>query len=82
MLSYSCAQFIQLIPEIVRAFIALRRLSVRYSDIRDQLNELRTRIGEHDVQLSQIYESLENLLDENVEHKKWNKRARIGFKPD
>lgn len=49
-----------------------------------QLNELKERIGNHDAQLNQIYEALENLLDEKVEvqQKKntWTNRERIGFK--
>jgi hypothetical protein len=49
-----------------------------------QLNELNERIGNHDAQLNQIYEALENLLDEKVEvqQKKntWTNRERIGFK--
>ena len=38
------------------------------------------RIGEHDVQLSAIYDAIENLLDKKVEEKKWEERERIGFK--
>ncbi|MBC7887910.1 MAG: hypothetical protein H7Z13_08465 [Ferruginibacter sp.] len=45
---------------------------------------MQTRIGEHDTQLSSIYDALENLLDKKEEEKeqkeKWLKRERIGFK--
>ena len=36
--------------------------------------------GEHDVQLNQIYDALENLLDEKAAQRKWDDRERIGFK--
>ncbi len=69
---------------IVRAFISLRKFAAQYGDIIEQLHELKERIGNHDAQLNQIYEALENLLDERVEvqQKKdtWKNRERIGFK--
>jgi hypothetical protein len=34
----------------------------------------------HDVQLTQIYEAIENILDENAAKTKWDNRTRIGFK--
>lgn len=36
--------------------------------------------SEHDVQLSSIYDAIENLLDEKVNQKSWENRERIGFK--
>lgn len=69
---------------IVRAFIALRKFAAQYGDIIEQLHDLRERIGNHDAQLNQIYEALENLLDEKVEEQakkeSWTNRERIGFK--
>lgn len=69
---------------IVKAFITLRSLVVHNQEILNQLMELRDRIGEHDVQLSSIYDALENMLDkkqdELEEKEKWDKRQRIGFK--
>ncbi len=64
---------------IVRTFISLRKSVNRFSDIKDQLSELKERIGEHDVQLSQIYDSIENLLDEKANKQDWQNRERIGF---
>jgi hypothetical protein len=49
-------------------------------EILNQLIELRDRIGEHDIQLKQIYEALENLLDKASIADKFNDRVRIGFK--
>lgn len=65
---------------IVRAFIALRRYAHDHRDIMAQLVDLQLKIGEHDFQLSQIYDAIENLLDQKVEEKTWNERERIGFK--
>ncbi len=69
---------------IVRAFIALRKFAAQYGDIIEQLHDLKERIGNHDAQLNQIYEAIENLLDEKVEAQEkkdnWTNRERIGFK--
>jgi ORF6N domain len=73
---------------IVRAFIAIRQFANKYKSLSEQIHELRielqNRIGEHDVQLSSIYDALEKLLDkkeeENEMKQKWVKRERIGFK--
>ena len=45
----------------------------------EQLRELKQRIGGHDVQLNQIYDAIENLLDDKTEQKAWKERERIGF---
>lgn len=65
---------------IIRAFIALRKFAIQYDDLLEQLRELKDRVGNHDAQLNQIYDAIENLLDEKVEEKKWKERERIGFK--
>lgn len=69
---------------IVRVFIAMKQLVAPTNDIANKVNQLFERLGEHDVQLSQIYESLENMLDKETdkanEKLKWQERERIGFK--
>ncbi len=65
---------------IMRAFVEIRRLALSHANLRDQLKEIQGRIGEHDVQLSQIYDAIENLLDEKAAQRKWEERERIGFK--
>ncbi|MBL0355507.1 MAG: ORF6N domain-containing protein [Chitinophagaceae bacterium] len=69
---------------VVRAFIELKRIAVNYAEIAKQLDLLKDRIGEHDVQLGAIYDAIENLMDEKVEekvkNKTWEQRERIGFK--
>lgn len=65
---------------VMRAFVEIRRLAWSQTPLRAQLQKLKQRIGEHDVQLSQIYEALENMLDEKAAQRNWNERERIGFK--
>lgn len=66
--------------EIMRAFVAIRKVLLRQNDIKVQLQEIKDRLGEHDVQLNQIYDAMENLLDEKAVQRKWEERERIGFK--
>jgi cell division protein FtsL len=65
---------------IMRAFVAVRKIVLQQSDLKEQIKEIRQQIGEHDTQLSQIYDALENLLDEKAAQRKWDDRQRIGFK--
>jgi hypothetical protein len=69
---------------IVRAFVALKELVLQHKDISLQLEQLRWelngRINEHDVQLSAIYDAIENLLDKQAVQQNWEERNRIGFK--
>jgi phage regulator Rha-like protein len=73
---------------IVRAFTAMRYFANNQKDLFEQIKDLRkemqARIGEHDTQLSAIYDALENLLDkkeeDNEKKQKWLERERIGFK--
>jgi hypothetical protein len=55
---------------IMRAFVAIKKVLLQQSDIRLQLKEIKERIGEHDVQLNQIYDAMENLLDEKTAQRK------------
>jgi phage regulator Rha-like protein len=65
---------------IMRAFVEIRKILLQENDLKTQLKEIKERIGEHDVQLNQIYDAMENLLDEKIAQKKWEDRERIGFK--
>lgn len=64
---------------IVRAFIALKQIVMQHNNIAEQLQQLHDRLGEHDVQLAQIYDAIENLLEEKAEQKSWENRQKIGF---
>jgi phage regulator Rha-like protein len=65
---------------IMRAFVEVRKVLLQQSDIREQLKLIKERLGEHDAQLNQIYDAMENLLDEKAAQRKWEERNRIGFK--
>ena len=65
---------------IMRAFVEVRRVLLLQSDLRLQFQELKDRLGEHDAQLNQIYDAMENLLDEKAAQRKFEDRERIGFK--
>lgn len=65
---------------IMRAFVEIRRILIEESDLRNQLRQIKERLGDHDAQLNQIYDAMENLLDEKVAERKWKERKRIGFK--
>lgn len=69
---------------IIRAFIALRKQAIQNKELIEILNQLRNKIDAHDEQFNQIYETLENMLDEQVDKKEkkleWENRERIGFK--
>ena len=64
---------------IMRAFVEVRKIIMKQIDVKEQLKEIKERLGEHDTQLNQIYDAMENLLDENAAKKKWENRERIGF---
>jgi len=65
---------------IMRAFVEVRRVLLLQSDLKEQLKQIKGRLGEHDVQLNQIYDAMENLLDETAAQRKWEEREIIGFK--
>lgn len=65
---------------IMRAFVEVRKALLLQTDLKEQLKVIRERLGEHDAQLNQIYDAMENLLDEKAAQRKWADRERIGFK--
>ena len=65
---------------IMRAFVEIRKILLKQSDLKEQLKEIKQRLGEHDVQLNSIFDAMENLLDEKAAQRKWEDRDRIGFK--
>jgi hypothetical protein len=64
---------------IMRAYVEVRKVLLRQTDLKEQLKEIRERLGEHDAQLNQIYDAMENLLDEKAAQRKWSDRERIGY---
>ena len=65
---------------IMRAFVEIRHIVQGKNNLKDQLEEIKKRLGEHDAQLNQIYDAIENLLDEKAAERKWDERERIGFR--
>ncbi|MBK7562332.1 MAG: ORF6N domain-containing protein [Chitinophagaceae bacterium] len=69
---------------IVRAFIALKQFVLNYKDLASQIKEIRHNVANHSEQLNQIYDAIENMMDEKEEKKQekrlWKERERIGFK--
>lgn len=65
---------------IMRAFVDIRKIVLKQNDFKEQLKEIKERLGEHDIHLTQIYDAMENLLDEKAAQRKWEDRERIGFK--
>jgi phage regulator Rha-like protein len=70
---------IQMNIAIMRAFVEIRKILLEENDMKSQLRMVKDRLGEHDAQLNQIYDALENLLDEKAAERKWEERRRIGF---
>jgi hypothetical protein len=64
---------------IMRAFVEIRKIMLTKEDVWEQLRQLQQRLGEHDTQLSAIYDAIENLLDDKAAERKWDERTRIGF---
>lgn len=69
---------------IMRAFVEIRKTIFLQSTLSQQImelkNDLEQRLGEHDVQLMEIYTVMEQFLDEKTEQKKWENRKRLGYK--
>jgi phage regulator Rha-like protein len=75
------AKAIQMNIAIIKAFIEMRKFINQYANVVSELNQLKQKISNHNIQLNQIYEAIENLLDDKAEQQTWNNRKRIGFKP-
>jgi ORF6N domain len=64
---------------IMRAFVEIKKILLSENNMKEQLRQIKDRLGGHDVQLNQIYDAMENLLDEKAAQRKWEDRERIGF---
>jgi hypothetical protein len=67
---------------IMRAFVEIRKIVLENKKVADRLQKIQDRLGQHDVQLKETYNAIENLLDEKAEQIAWKDRNKIGFKPD
>ncbi len=73
---------IQMNIAIMRAFVEVRRILSRENDLKEQFKLIKEQLGNHDAQLNQLYDAMENLLDEKAMQKKWEERELIGFKTE
>ena len=55
---------------IMRAFVELRRIISQQMDFKEQLKEIKEKLGNHDKRSNQIYNAIENLLDEKAAQRK------------
>ena len=69
---------------IIRAFVALKQFIINYKDLASQINEIKNTVTNHSEQLNQIYDAIENMMDENEDKKEqkrlWKEREPISFK--
>jgi ORF6N domain len=69
---------------IMRTFVEIRKMVSFQSEISQQIllfkQELEERIGEHDIQLLEIYNLMENIIDKNETQQKLIERKPIGYK--
>ena len=72
-------QAIQMNIHIIRAFVEIRKVLLKESDLKEQIHQIKERIQVQDIQLDQIQEALENLLDERKQIQSWDQRVRIGY---
>ena len=65
---------------IMRAFVEVRKIILKENDLKEQLKAIKEKLGEHDVQLNQIYDAMENLLDEKANQKNGNKGKELALR--
>ena len=51
---------------IMRVFVDVRKILLKQGDIKEKLNEIMERVGEHDIQLHHLYQAMENVMDEKA----------------
>jgi hypothetical protein len=54
----------------MRAFVAVRKIVLLQHEAKEQLKKIEEKIKEHDIQPGQIYDAIENLLDEKAAQRK------------
>ncbi len=69
--------------DIMRTFVEIRKMITQQHELSQQFQELRKelemRLGEQDTQIIEIYQALEELIDEKEERNKWENRKRLGY---
>jgi hypothetical protein len=54
---------------IMRAFVEIRKIIFRENNLKEQIEQIKNHLGDHDAQLNQIYDAIENLPDESISNK-------------
>lgn len=67
---------------IMRAFVEVRKALLLSNDLKEQLKLIKEKLGDHDAQLNQLYDAVENLLDEKAFQRNWESRKKIGFQKE
>jgi hypothetical protein len=69
---------------IMRAFVEIRKAISLQSELSLQIRELKNdfeeRLGEHDVQLMEIYVAMEQFIAESSQKKAFDSRKKLGYK--
>lgn len=65
---------------IVRAFVAIHRIVRMQRKILEELRVIKKKLGEHDIQLDEVHDTIRDLLSEKFTQIKWEDRNRIGHK--
>lgn len=64
---------------IMRSFFLLRRNRYSVAFLVKQIADIQQKVGNHQEQISLLYEAFEKFLDTEAEQKNWAERDRIGF---
>jgi hypothetical protein len=68
----------------MRAFVEIRKVMTQQhqliKEFKDLRKELEIRLGEQDTQIIDIYQALEELIDEKDKRKEWENRKKVGYK--
>jgi phage regulator Rha-like protein len=67
---------------IIKAFIALRKTLLQTREVAETIKKIQQTVSNHGEQLKQIYDVIEDLLDDKVARKSWEERGRIGYRQD
>lgn len=65
---------------IMRAFVEVRRLTLDYTNLSDQVKALKNLVNLHNEQLAQILTAMEGFTEQKESEKKWEDREIIGFR--
>ncbi|MEP6794776.1 MAG: ORF6N domain-containing protein, partial [Saprospiraceae bacterium] len=71
---------IELNIHIVRIFSKMRQMLASQKEIISKLNQMESKLSNHDVQLSKLFEAIKELILEKMTHTQTRERKQIGFR--